>query len=171
MVQLNQSSIILVHHRSEGFDNMLNKQVKAFRHWFFNFSVLLNFFWNILYIWIPKLYQLTRYDKTAFSSKFNFKTNFLEYFKPRWHFPMHYAKHPSCHAHLSWTNNDSIFDLFWSFKHMLLWKQTEPRVGDSHIMQCFDGAKKTLAILWLSFYSKKKNSKMPMKFIVPFNTE
>ena len=32
MVQLNQSSIILVHHRSEGFDNMLNKQVKAFRH-------------------------------------------------------------------------------------------------------------------------------------------
>ena len=149
---------------------MLNKQVKAFRHWFFNFSVLLNFFWNILYIWIPKLYQLTRYDKTAFSSKFNFKTNFLEYFKPRWHFPMHYAKHPSCHAHLSWTNNDSIFDLFWSFEHMLLWKQTEPRVEDSHIMQCFDGAKKKLAILWLSFYSKK-NSKMPMKFIVPCNTE
>ena len=124
MVQLNQSSIILVHHRSEGFDNMLNKQVKAFRHWFFNFSVLLNFFRNILYIWIPKLYQLTRYDKTAFNSKFNFKTNFLEYYKPqyRWHFPMHYAKHPSCHAHLSWTNNDSIFDLFWSFEHMLLWK-------------------------------------------------
>ena len=59
---INQSSIILVHYRSKGFDNMLNKQVNVFRHNFLILVILLNLFLKHLIKLIPKLYQLTRHD-------------------------------------------------------------------------------------------------------------